>query len=137
MPPRYAYWTIIVDGQPTAFRAKERDELLPTYNQLARKNKDIALKYFSRGKLWDDPDQARWATANIDAPRQSRGPDWRPGGKHEDPRAKFKKGYAEKKAARAGGAGKAGGRARKGGDDDAAGGWRRDRKDRRGGDTEI
>ena len=27
MPPRFAYWTIIVDGQPTAFRAAELDEL--------------------------------------------------------------------------------------------------------------
>ena len=29
MPPRFAYWTILVDGQPTAFRAAEVDELLP------------------------------------------------------------------------------------------------------------
>ena len=27
MPPRYAYWTILVDGGPTAFRAAEPDEL--------------------------------------------------------------------------------------------------------------
>ena len=30
MPPRYAYWTIIAGGLPTAFRAAEREELLPT-----------------------------------------------------------------------------------------------------------
>jgi hypothetical protein len=32
MPPRFAYWTILVDEQPTAFRAKEAEELLPTFN---------------------------------------------------------------------------------------------------------
>jgi hypothetical protein len=28
MPPRYAYWTILIDGKATAFRAKESEELL-------------------------------------------------------------------------------------------------------------
>ena len=78
MPPRYAYWTIIIDGKPTAFRAHERDELLPTFNQLARKSPDIALRYFSHGKLWDSPEQARWAHTNARPPREKRGPDWRP-----------------------------------------------------------
>ena len=35
MPPRYAYWTILIDDKPTAFRAREQEELLPTLNQLA------------------------------------------------------------------------------------------------------
>ena len=34
MPPRYAYRTILVDGGPTAFRAAEPDELLPTLKRL-------------------------------------------------------------------------------------------------------
>ena len=31
MPPRYAYWTIIVDDQPTAFRSGTQEELMPTF----------------------------------------------------------------------------------------------------------
>ena len=30
MPPRYVYWTILIDGKATAFRAREREELLQT-----------------------------------------------------------------------------------------------------------
>lgn len=93
MPPRYAYWTILIDGKPTAFRARDREELLPTFNQLARKNADIVLKFFSRGRLWDTPEQAQWAARNIKAPatREKRDRDWRPGGQHKDPRARFAK----------------------------------------------
>ncbi|MDR1989821.1 MAG: hypothetical protein LBQ09_06265 [Acidobacteriaceae bacterium] len=91
MPPRYAYWTILIDGKATAFRAHTREELLPTFNQLARKNPAILMRYFSRGKLWDSPEQAQWASRNVRPPFEKRGPDWRPGGKHEDPRARFKK----------------------------------------------
>ena len=38
MPPRYAYWTILVDDQPTAFRAGAKEDLLPTFNRLKAKN---------------------------------------------------------------------------------------------------
>src|SRR4051794_35877042 len=89
MPPRYAYWTILIDGKATAFRAKESEELLPTLNQLRRKNTDVALRYFSRGKLWDSPEQAQWATRNAHGSAEKRGADWRPGGTHKDPRARF------------------------------------------------
>lgn len=90
MPPRYAYWTILIDGKATAFRAREREELLPTFNQLARKNSDIAMRYFARGRLWDNPEQAQWANRNRDArPAERRDRDWRPGGHHKDPRARF------------------------------------------------
>src|SRR4051812_5258897 len=92
MPPRYAYWTILIDGKATAFRARDREELLPTFNQLARKNTDIAMRYFTRGKLWDNPEQAQWANRNRDVTGpQSRDRDWRPGGQHKDPRARFEK----------------------------------------------
>ena len=30
MPPRYAYWTILIDNKTTAFRARDREELVPT-----------------------------------------------------------------------------------------------------------
>jgi hypothetical protein len=92
MPPRYAYWTILIDGQATAFRARDREELLPTFNQLARKNSDIVMKYFARGRLWDTPEQAQWASRNRPAkPIDKRERDWRPGGQHRDPRARFEK----------------------------------------------
>src|SRR5262245_2121644 len=90
MPPRYAYWTILIDGKATAFRARDREELLPTFNQLARKNSNIVMRYFARGRLWDNPEQAQWANRNREATRPlQRGRDWRPGGQHKDPRARF------------------------------------------------
>ena len=44
MPPRYAYWTILIDGAATAFRAKDREELVPTLTQLRRTNENVELK---------------------------------------------------------------------------------------------
>ena len=61
MPPRYAYWTIIAGGLPTAFRTAERDELLPTFRRIKEKHPDAELKYFARGKLWGSPEEARRA----------------------------------------------------------------------------
>src|SRR5689334_1080537 len=90
MPPRYAYWTILIDGKATAFRAHEREELLPTFNQLARKNPNITMRYFARGRLWDNPEQAQWANRNPpDSRPERRNVDWRPGGEHKDPRKRF------------------------------------------------
>src|SRR4051812_11034267 len=91
MPPRYVYWTILIDGTATAVRAKERDELLPTLNQLRRKNEDVTLRYFAKGKLWDSPEQAEWAARNTRPREDKRGQEWRPGGAHKDPRARFDK----------------------------------------------
>jgi len=91
MPPRYAYWTILIDQKPTAFRAREREELLPTLNQLRRKNPDVALKWFARGTLWDSPAAAQAAQHAPRPPVERRGRDWRPGGEHRDPRDRFKK----------------------------------------------
>jgi hypothetical protein len=87
MPPRYAYWTILAGGLPTAFRAAEREDLLPTLKRIAATHPDAELKWFARGRLWSSPEEAR------DAPRASatgRGRDWRPGGDHRDPHQKFK-----------------------------------------------
>ena len=102
MPPRYAYWTILIDGKATAFRAKESEELLPTLNQLRRKNEDVLLRYFSRGKLWDSPEQALWAAKNAGGFGEKRGAGWRPGGTHEDPRARFDKKRKRDNAAKTG-----------------------------------
>jgi hypothetical protein len=101
VPPRYVYWTILIGGQPTAFRARDREELLPTLHQLQRKSSDVVLKYFARGRLWDNPEQAQWARTNVE--REKRGRDWRPGGRHKDPRARFdarKKGAGEQRPRR-------------------------------------
>jgi hypothetical protein len=88
MPPRHVYWTIIVDGKPTAFRAHTRDELLPTLRQLQTKHPDAVMKWFARGKLWESQEEERAASARG-AGAERRGRDWRPGGEHQDPRDRF------------------------------------------------
>ncbi|HET9272021.1 MAG TPA: hypothetical protein VFO31_27775, partial [Vicinamibacterales bacterium] len=91
MPPRFAYWTILVGGLPTAFRAAEREELLPTYKRLQEKHPDAVMQWFSRGKLWESPAAAREALIRerMEERPRDRGRDWRPGGEHRDPRQKF------------------------------------------------
>jgi hypothetical protein len=103
MPPRYAYWTILIDDKPTAFRAREREELQPTLAQLQRKSTNVTLRWFARGKLWESREaeqadfqqQRRAALEPRDrrdrpAGAERRGSDWRPGGTHKDPRDRFK-----------------------------------------------
>jgi hypothetical protein len=93
MPPRFVYWTIIAGGLPTAFRAAEREELLPTFKRIQEKHPDAVMKYFARGRLWESAEEAqREAEARRARPprQESRGRDWRPGGEHRDPRQKFK-----------------------------------------------
>jgi hypothetical protein len=105
MPPRYSYWTIIAGGLPTAFRAADREDLLPTFSQIRHKHPDAQLKWFARGKLWDSPESARLDTERRRArPSQeprgqgARGRDWRPGGEHRDPRQKYKDAKKERNA---------------------------------------
>jgi hypothetical protein len=83
MPPRYAYWTILAGGLPTAFRAAERADLLPTFNRIREKHPDAEMKWFARGRLWESPEQAQ---ADLQRARVRRDRDWRPGGEHRDPR---------------------------------------------------
>jgi 23S rRNA pseudouridine2605 synthase len=104
MPPRFAYWTILIDDKPTAFRAREREELQPTFIQLQRKSANVIMRWFARGKLWESRDaeredfQRQRLAASAPRERQGdaqaterRGGDWRPGGSHKDPRDRFKK----------------------------------------------
>jgi hypothetical protein len=91
MPPRYAYWTILIDNGATAFRARERDELVPTLQQLRRTNTDVVMKWFAHGRLWESPEQEREARKRPAGRTDKRGPDWRPGGAHRDPRDRFRK----------------------------------------------
>jgi len=101
MPPRYAYWTILVDGGPTAFRAAEPDELLPTLKRLQLKQPGATMKWFEKGKLWDSRDEAKEKLsagytvgpdgALLPPPEgfERRTKSWRPGGEHRDPREKY------------------------------------------------
>jgi hypothetical protein len=91
MPPRFAYWTILIDNAPTAFRARDREELLPTLTQLKRKNQNAEMKWFAQGRLWESPEaqHASWREQKPAGERRDR--DWRPGGEHKDPRARFDK----------------------------------------------
>jgi hypothetical protein len=101
VPPRFAYWTILIDNAPTAFRAREAEELLPTLGQLRRTNQNVVLKWFARGRLWDSQQQERddfqrrkWRPTSAQSGaagegRERRPKDWRPGGDHKDPRARF------------------------------------------------
>lgn len=91
MPPRYAFWTILIDHKPTAFRAREQSDLLPTLAQLRRTNSDVVLKWFARGRLWDSPEQEKDAQRTPKPVVERRTREWRPGGAHKDPRARFQK----------------------------------------------
>lgn len=88
MPPRYSYWTILAGGLPTAFRASERADLLPTFNRIREKHPDAEMKWFARGRLWASPEDAQ---ADLQRARVKRDRDWRPGGDHRDPRQAFAK----------------------------------------------
>jgi hypothetical protein len=91
MPPRFAYWTIIAGGLPTAFRAAAQDELLPTFKRIQEKHPDAEMKYFARGRLWASPAEAQQAIETARRRRKAPGQrDWRPGGEHRDPRQRFK-----------------------------------------------
>lgn len=110
MPPRFVYWTIIAGGLPTAFRAAEREDLLPTFQRIKQKHPDAEMKWFARGTLWASKEEAdrereEWKARMSDRERGGagsrkpsgfgadgprRGRDWRPGGEHKDPRQKYK-----------------------------------------------
>jgi hypothetical protein len=85
MPPRYSYWTILAGGLPTAFRAAERADLLPTFNRIRDKHPDAEMKWFARGRLWESPEAAQ---EDLQRVRARRDREWRPGGDHRDPRKK-------------------------------------------------
>jgi hypothetical protein len=91
MPPRHHYWTIILEGKPTAFRAHTQEELAPTLRQLHNRHPDAVMKWFARGRLWESQEEERAeAFAKRHAPRAARPRAWRPGGEHSDPRDRFK-----------------------------------------------
>src|ERR1044072_2056950 len=86
MPPRYAYWTIIAGGLPTAFRAADRDELMPTFQRIKEKHPDAVMKWFARGKLWESQEAARAAERRGGAPPHDDANRHRHAGDRERPR---------------------------------------------------
>jgi hypothetical protein len=96
MPPRYAYWTILAGGLPTAFRAAEREDLLPTFKRIQQKHPDAEMKYFAKGKLWESKAEAYRTRVESTRVESKRSRDWRPGGEHRDPRQPFKNAKAKR-----------------------------------------
>jgi hypothetical protein len=87
---RFAFWTILIGSEPTAFRAATADELRPTLVQLQRTHPEARLQWFERGTLWASPDDARAARERARRTARTRPSTWRPGGSHVDPRQKYK-----------------------------------------------
>ena len=112
MPPRFAYWTIIFGGQPTAFRSATRDELLPTFKQIQSKHPDAQLRYFARGTLWYSDEEARAALIRERFERRERprptgpkptpGP-WKPHDENRPPRRKDWKPHGDSRPTKPGG----------------------------------
>ena len=100
MAKSHSFWMIIDGAVPTAFRARDREDLLPTLTQLKRTQPNVVLMWFERGRVWESPAAARSALeARRQQPRsRDRKPDWRPGGDHRDPRAKYQISRDEKRA---------------------------------------
>mgnify|MGYP003337932694 CR=1 FL=1 len=83
------YWVIVSGGTPTSFRARDRETLLPTLVQLQRTQPDAAIKWFDGTRFFDTMDEAMARSSARDGFRRERKQDWRPGGEHRDPRAKY------------------------------------------------
>lgn len=99
MPPPTRFWVVLIGKTPTSFHAKEREDLLPTLRQLQRTQKDVSLRWFERGKVWESPEAAIGAAklAETEA-RERRTKEWRPGGEHRDPKARFEMTRDQKRA---------------------------------------
>jgi 23S rRNA pseudouridine2605 synthase len=99
MPPPTRFWVVLIGKTPTSFHAKEREDLLPTLRQLQRTQKDVSLRWFERGKVWESPEAAMGAAklAETEA-REKRTKEWRPGGEHRDPKARFELTRDQKRA---------------------------------------
>jgi hypothetical protein len=91
-------WVIVDGSVPTSFRARDPEELIPTLKQLQRTQPSVTLKWFERGRLWDSPEAARAALLERRRAPNTRGKDWRPGGNHRDPRARYDIPRDEKRA---------------------------------------
>jgi hypothetical protein len=94
-----AFWVILVGETPTSFRAKVREDLVPTLRQLQRTQDKVTLRWFERGRIWDSPQQAIGvAKLASTTARERRSKEWRPGGDHRDPKARFELTRDQKRA---------------------------------------
>ena len=98
MARSHAFWVILAGAVPTAFRSPKREDLLPTLHQLQRKQPDVTLQWFDRGRLWESPEAARAALLAKLPQFPDRKADWRPGGSHKDPRARYQLSRDQKRA---------------------------------------
>lgn len=87
---RVRFWTILIGDEPTSFRATTPDALVPTLKQLQRVHPNAAMRWFEAGRLWSSPDDARRALREVRGAPRTRDGEWRPGGEHRDPRARYK-----------------------------------------------
>jgi hypothetical protein len=98
MASRHKFWVIIVGNAPTAFRANYKEELLPTLTQLRRTQSEVSIRWFARGRLWDSPIEEHAALKTTRSAPRARAGDWRPGGAHKDPNARYEMTRDEKRA---------------------------------------
>lgn len=98
MARHHAFWVILAGAVPTAFRSPRREDLLPTLHQLQRTQQDVSLRWFDRGQLWESPEAARFALIERRRQTSGRNSDWRPGGAHKDPRARYQLTRDQKRA---------------------------------------
>lgn len=99
MPPPHSFWVILIGKTPTSFRGKMREDLVPTLRQLQRTQSDVTLRWFERGKIWESPEAAIGAAKlAATAAREKRTREWRPGGEHRDPKARFELTRDQKRA---------------------------------------
>jgi len=89
MPGRLAFWVIVTGTEPSAFRARDPEDLLPTLKQLQRTQPDAVLKWFERGRLWGSRLEASEALRARPKRKPSASRGWRPGGQHADPSAAY------------------------------------------------
>lgn len=92
------FWVILAGAVPTAFRSPRREDLVPTLHQLQRTQPDTKLVWFSRGRIWESPEAERTAMLEKRQQRRERKDDWRPGGTHKDPRARYQLTRDQKRA---------------------------------------
>ena len=92
------FWVIVTGAQPTAFRARAPEDLLPTLKQLQRTQPDVTMKWFEGGRFWDSPEAATAAWEAKQRDDRSRCKQCRPGGSHVDPRAKYEISRDQKRA---------------------------------------
>lgn len=92
------FWVIISGATPTAFRSPRQEDLLPTLKQLQRTQPDTTMRWFVRGRFWESPEAEREAFLKRRRESSGRNREWRPGGDHKDPRAKYKVPRDQKRA---------------------------------------